>query len=666
MIPKIEPVRNETNLTSEAIAYTVTMTPTLAKILSSQTYTDKILAAIREPLSNAYDSHIRAGSTRLAELHLPTQLEPWFAIRDYGTGLSHENVIRLFFSYNVSDKRDTNNEIGGLGIGAKAFYAYTDICTITVWYDGEVRRYAATKSKDGLPQGQLVETAYTDQANGIEIRYPVQPRDFNEFHMKTAELLRHLKLDLSCNKDISSEPFDIFYSGTVDGIRIDRVLSNDDPKLIMGGIAYNIPYDIFQSHARQRLGHTLGSRPLHIHMPIGSVEVSASRESLSPTQEDKDKIVDLVEAFNKQMKGSDWDAHIAKANGWLQACRMRNAVLAIVGTPEFYKGGNAYSALELMQWRDMPTIADFKYKGGFPVAVVYNKGRKVDRYITKNLAADHYSYKLHKVFWMPKNVNWKRWYMDVRKLGKNQDIDLHIRAETMEEAIKIANLVIPGAEVLDGNDIHIKANYRKSKSVTVTPSQFKGMAWIDNLLPQDIGNLNSEYMIMSTTENHDILRDAVERINSFGIFPEQLHVFRPYGVSEKTAVARFPDMPLATDSWLYRHRKEVNRDKLVQLMKQTDINSQWKQGWVDKNSIGITPKRLKFPVPSASYLHIPQNVRALVTKYPGIDKEMEAIQKWHDTVLPTLPEEVKRATQCEGRYFTSRDIFNLYQTLGAK
>ena len=665
MIPKIEPVRNETNLTSEAIAYTVTMTPTLAKILSSQTYTDKILAAIREPLSNAYDSHIRAKSTRAAELHLPTPLEPWFSVRDYGTGLTHENVIRLFFSYNVSDKRDTNDEIGGLGIGAKAFYAYTDICTITVWHDGEVRRYAATKSREGLPQGQLVETAYTDQANGVEIRYPVQPRDFHEFHAKTERLMQHLELAIDCNKQLTIDKPDVFYSGVVDGIRIDRLISSGDPHIVMGGIAYHVPYDIFTDHARTRLGHTLGHRAMNIYMPIGSVEVSASRESLSATQEDKDKIVDLVDAFVKQMQGANWDAHIAKAEGWLKACQLRNAVIGIIGTPADYKG-KGFASYELMRWNDRATIGSFNLDDEPPVVAVTNKGRKAYRYVCNPLTADHHSYKLGDVYWMPRSVNWKRWYMDARKMGNHREMDIHIRADSMEEAVKVANIIIPGVKVYDGNEIHVKSDCKRSKSVTATPSVFKGMAWVDNSPPRGISDLNSEYLILSTTENHERLRQEVEGINRLAIFPEPIHVFRPYGVNEKTAIARFPDVPLNTDAWLWRHRKEVNRDKLVQLMKQADINEAWKRDWVKDWAVSQAPKRVKFPIQSADYLHIPSNVRSLATKYPGVDKEMNAIQKWHDNVLPTLPEEVKRAFEYYGRNFSTKDIFNLYQTLGAK
>jgi len=53
-------------------------------ILSSGLYANKIKAIIRELSCNAIDSHTAAGTTQPFEVHLPTTLEPWFSIRDFG------------------------------------------------------------------------------------------------------------------------------------------------------------------------------------------------------------------------------------------------------------------------------------------------------------------------------------------------------------------------------------------------------------------------------------------------------------------------------------------------------------------------------------------------------------------------------------------------------
>ena len=61
-------------------------------ILSSNIYTHKVRAVIREISCNAVDAHTAAGNPDRIHVHLPTRLEPHFSVRDYGTGLSDEDV----------------------------------------------------------------------------------------------------------------------------------------------------------------------------------------------------------------------------------------------------------------------------------------------------------------------------------------------------------------------------------------------------------------------------------------------------------------------------------------------------------------------------------------------------------------------------------------------
>ena len=65
-------------------------------ILSSGLYANKIKAIIRELSCNAVDSHVAAGNDQPFEVHLPSTLEPWFSIRDFGTGLNHEQVTNIY------------------------------------------------------------------------------------------------------------------------------------------------------------------------------------------------------------------------------------------------------------------------------------------------------------------------------------------------------------------------------------------------------------------------------------------------------------------------------------------------------------------------------------------------------------------------------------------
>lgn len=94
--------------------------------LSSRLYSDKIRAVIRELSCNAIDAHVAANKAEVPfEVHLPTTFEPWFEIKDFGTGLSHINIVDLFCTYFGTNKSDSDQFIGALGLGSKSPFCLT-------------------------------------------------------------------------------------------------------------------------------------------------------------------------------------------------------------------------------------------------------------------------------------------------------------------------------------------------------------------------------------------------------------------------------------------------------------------------------------------------------------------------------------------------------------
>ena len=93
--------------------YKILANEKMFSILSSKLYTDKIMAPIRELLCNAYDAHIAAGipDTTL-EVHMPSAGKQEFRIRDFGTGLSAEDMLELYTTYGASTKNLSNDFIG--------------------------------------------------------------------------------------------------------------------------------------------------------------------------------------------------------------------------------------------------------------------------------------------------------------------------------------------------------------------------------------------------------------------------------------------------------------------------------------------------------------------------------------------------------------------------
>ena len=133
--------------------FKIAATPLMFKLLSSDIYTDKIRAVIRELSTNAVDSMIEAGTinTYKYQVTIPSVLSPVFKIRDFGTGLDEEGIKRVY-TYGDSSRNKSNLFVGAFGIGSKSPFAYTKTgFDIVSWCNGKRYHYNASLI-EGVPQ----------------------------------------------------------------------------------------------------------------------------------------------------------------------------------------------------------------------------------------------------------------------------------------------------------------------------------------------------------------------------------------------------------------------------------------------------------------------------------------------------------------------------------
>ena len=86
--------------------FSMALNDKLFEIMYGKLYSDKELANVRELSCNAKDAHIDAGTTdTLFEVHLPNTLEPYFGVKDFGTGLTPQQMIDIYtvFFYFISE-----------------------------------------------------------------------------------------------------------------------------------------------------------------------------------------------------------------------------------------------------------------------------------------------------------------------------------------------------------------------------------------------------------------------------------------------------------------------------------------------------------------------------------------------------------------------------------
>ena len=170
--------------------------PHAFSILSQSLYSDKIKSVIRELSTNAVDAHRFVGTDKPFVVHLPNTLEPFFSIRDYGPGLSEEEVYSLYTTYFSSghNKIASNDYNGYFGLGSKSFFAYTNIASLTSFYDGIETNYTLV-IENGYPKVlKLPNQIVTSEPSGLMIKFAVSNDDRYEFLTAAQDLYQYFQL----------------------------------------------------------------------------------------------------------------------------------------------------------------------------------------------------------------------------------------------------------------------------------------------------------------------------------------------------------------------------------------------------------------------------------------------------------------------------------------
>lgn len=255
----------------------------MARILSKQLYSNVVRAPIREVCCNAWDSHRAAGKLDVPfDVHLPNNMEPWFEVRDYGLGMSHEQVMKQYRIYGASTKSNSNDDIGGLGLGCKAPFAYTDAFTVTTCYQGVRRSYSMIKNERGMPAVVFMGEQPTDEPNGVAVRIPVRQQDMDRFRTEAGEVFRWFS---HRPRILGVRDFSVPKNTPLDMIRGDRwylmesTYYNRMPSVaVMANVAYPIQTERLDRRFRELLGRNMC---VVVEFDNGELEFAPSREELN-------------------------------------------------------------------------------------------------------------------------------------------------------------------------------------------------------------------------------------------------------------------------------------------------------------------------------------------------------------------------------------------------
>ena len=248
-----------TNMTIETNAHTF-------KMLTTDVYTDLILAPMREWSTNAIDACKDAGKPINFDVHLPTPNELTFSVRDYGTGMSVEIIEGLFSTLGASSKRNSNDFNGTLGIGRMSGLAYATSFNVESYHNGTYYSYLVTL-QNGLPATVPVSSSPTTEPNGVRMSLTVKPEDIYKFKDRATDLYRYfetkpnLNVELDLNLDIKISGENWFSTNSYNN------------RILMANVAYTIP--------RNSSIDTRNFTGIVFKMPNGSVQFNPGRETLS-------------------------------------------------------------------------------------------------------------------------------------------------------------------------------------------------------------------------------------------------------------------------------------------------------------------------------------------------------------------------------------------------
>jgi hypothetical protein len=221
-------------------------------------------------------------------VHLPTYMDPVFYVRDWGPGLSHDDVLSLYTTYFRSTKDQDNTQIGGFGLGSKSPFAVADQFTVTSWHAGEKRTYVCYR-QDGLPRVNHISTEGCGTDSGIEVRVPLtrSSGSYSDWYEQAGRLFRWWPTKPRCNVDVSAWNFTAATAAFESEQQVDggpawtvRDGTASEATVVMGNVPYRLDFNSLPD-LPPSVKNTLSVLWLAIRVPMGSVAISPSREALS-------------------------------------------------------------------------------------------------------------------------------------------------------------------------------------------------------------------------------------------------------------------------------------------------------------------------------------------------------------------------------------------------
>jgi hypothetical protein len=256
--------------------------------LRDKIYSNKVLAVVREYVCNAVDEHKKHNISRPIDFGIRGAGEnSEFFVRDYAKGLSEEDIRNVFGMYFRSTKSNSNDQIGGFGIGSKAAHCYTDTFYVKSFHNGVCSLYvcALGGGSTGIPVGHILKVSECDTTeSGLEISLELTKPAVYSFNNVARSFIENFSSKIVYHY-YSEQVLPQEELGSVEknGFKFRFYKSDARVPLVrfaMGDVIYE--NNTFHNPKAQLLKKTLV-----IDIPIGKMTLPISRESFESTPQNE-------------------------------------------------------------------------------------------------------------------------------------------------------------------------------------------------------------------------------------------------------------------------------------------------------------------------------------------------------------------------------------------
>jgi len=347
----------------------------ILEILRSKMYRNPIGSITREIASNARDANREAGKGDLP-IEIAIQESIWLdsdlvvAFKDQGPGISPERMGDVFVNYGASTKRDSNEQTGGFGLGAKTPFSYSDNFSIVTVVDGIEYTYTAAIEEGQRGKLYLLEKKETEESNGTSIIVPIKEEDRGDFEEECVKSTFFWDIRPKYSNfdtiDMDDYKLKVLYEHDNCSLIDQNLFGGYSNKcgLLIDGIYYQIDSSIIGW-----AGHSYDNMIL-LKFDIGELTISANRESVQYDTSTTEVINKRFKEFVQHLK-DEVQNYIDESPNYIQACINYQYLKNCTDDPRYKQWEPIYNVIQENGYNDedetkftydsKPVISEFRY-----------------------------------------------------------------------------------------------------------------------------------------------------------------------------------------------------------------------------------------------------------------------------------------------------------------